>query len=147
VKLLEKGRVVSMMKYFAFVIALASAACGSKQSTPVASSGGDTPGATDTRTAIEKRRDAACETLGPRITTCAVEDAKQAKEAGQITQAQYDDITKREVLAKNTEEFVDSCKKPKTPYSSRQIRVLEVCPKEESDCDPLMACLDHLDKP
>jgi hypothetical protein len=28
--------------------------------------------------------------------------------------------------------------------SSRQVRVLEVCFKEEQECGPLMSCLDHL---
>ena len=135
-------------KTVVLLLGLALGACSSKQ-TPVENSGdGTAPGAgpRDTRTAIEKRRDSACESLGPRITTCAVADAKKALEAGEIKQAQYDEITKSEVQAKNTEEFVESCKMPKTPYSSRQIRVLEVCQKEETECEPLMACLDNLNK-
>jgi len=42
--------------------------------------------------------------------------------------------------------FIKSCKAPKTPYSSRQVRVLEVCQQEESQCEPLLACLDNLNK-
>jgi hypothetical protein len=129
------------MKSLALVILLA--ACGSKNQTPVSNSGSN-EGPTDTRTAIERRRDAACETLGPRITTCAVEDSKAALAAGQIKQQQYDEITKPEVTAKNTEEFVKQCQK--SEYSSRQVRVLEVCQKEETECDPLLACLDNLNK-
>jgi major membrane immunogen (membrane-anchored lipoprotein) len=141
-----------MMKNLAYVLvtALALAACGSKQQTPVENTGtgsGSAAGPADTRTAIEKRRDTACEELGPRITTCAVKDAKVALTDGKITQKQYDDITQSGVLKKNTEEFIDSCKTPKTAYSSRQIRVLEVCPKEELECEPMMACLDNLNKP
>jgi hypothetical protein len=140
-----------MTQLGAIVIALAAtlAACGSKQQPAVENSGsGDTagPGPQDTRNEIEKRRDAACESLGPRITKCAVDDARIALAAGQIKQAQYDEITRKDVQAKNTDEFVDSCKQPKTPYSSRQVRVLEVCPKEESECEPLMSCLDNLNK-
>lgn len=135
---------------FVSVVPFGVAACGSKQQPPVENSGGggggSAAGPTDTRTAIEKRRDTACESLGPRITTCAAVDAKAAKDAGQITQAQYDEITKKEILAKNTEEFVEACKAPQTPYSSRQIRVLEVCQAEETECGPLMACLDNLNK-
>jgi hypothetical protein len=146
---------MNMMKNLAFVVSVSVfsfglAACGSKQQTPVENAGGDgsaAPAPTDTRSAIEKRRDAACDSLGPRITTCAAVDAKAAKDAGQITQAQYDEITKKEILAKNTEEFVEACKAPQTPYSSRQIRVLEVCQAEETECGPLMACLDNLNKP
>jgi hypothetical protein len=140
--------VLSMMKHLVIVVALA--ACGSKQPAPVSNGGsgttGPAPGPADTRSAIEKRRDVACESLGPRITTCAVGDAKKALAAGQISQAQYNEITASGVLAKNTEEFVEACKAPKTPYSSRQVRVLEVCQNEETECEPLMACLDNLNK-
>ncbi len=132
----------------ALAASVSLAACGSKQA-PVTSSGDGTPpgpGPRDTRTDIEKRRDTACDALGPRVTACAVADAKTALAAGQIKQAQYDEITRKDVQAKNTDEFVDSCKQPQTPYSSRQIRVLEVCPKEESECEPMMACLDNLNK-
>jgi len=138
-----------MMKNLAFaLVTLLAVSCGSKQQTPVnnADNGSGSAAPADTRTAIEKRRDAACETLGPRITTCAANDAKAAKESGQITQKQYDEITQSGVLKKNTEEFIDSCKQPKTPYSSRQIRVLEVCPAQELECEPMMACLDNLNK-
>jgi hypothetical protein len=137
------------MKNLALVLVTAStlAACGSKQQTPVENTGtGSAAAPADTRTAIEKRRDAACEELGPRLTTCAVNDAKAALAGGTITQKQYDDITQSGVLEKNTEEFIESCEKPKTAYSSRQIRVLEVCPKEELECEPMIACLDNLNK-
>lgn len=135
-----------MMK--AIALALLLAACGNKSQTPVSNSGSgeaDPPGPVeDTRTELERRRDTACETLGPRITECAANDAKAALAAGTIKQAEYDAITKPEVRAKNTQEFVDSCQKAQ--YSSRQVRVLEVCQKEESECDPMLACLDNLNK-
>ncbi len=141
-----------MMKNLAFAVAAAVLAlgCGSKQQTPVentSSGSGSAAGPADTRTAIEKRRDAACETLGPRVTTCAATDAKAKLADGTITQKQYDEITASGVLKKNTEEFIDACKKPQTAYSSRQIRVLEVCPAQELECEPMMACLDNLHKP
>lgn len=130
------------------VIALALLGCGSKQPPAVSNAGsGEPAGPRDTRTEIEKRRDTACESLGPRVTQCAVDDARKAFAEGTITKAQHDEITASGVQAKNTEEFIDSCKNPKTAYSSRQIRVLEVCQKEESECEPLMACLDNLHKP
>jgi hypothetical protein len=119
-----------MMQLKATVLALATSvalgACGSKQPPAVENSGGGEPvgpGPRDTRTEIEKRRDTACEALGPRITQCAVTDAKTALDAGQIKQAQYDEITRKDVQAKNTDEFIESCRQPRTPYSSRQIRV------------------------
>jgi hypothetical protein len=121
-------------------------ACGGPQQPPSnTTGGGDQPtGPGDTRAEIERRRDAACETLGPRITSCAVEDAKAQLAAGTITQKQYNDTTASGVLAKNTQEFVQQC--TGTSFSSRQVRVLEVCQREESECEPLLACLDNLNK-
>lgn len=135
-----------MMKNLIFLIALA--ACGNKSSTPVANAGSGTEEpagpVTDTRPEIERRRDAACEVLGPRITACAVEDAKQQLAAGKVKQKDYDANTSQDVQRKNTEEFIKACKSPSTPYSSRQVRVLEVCPREESQCEPMLACLENL---
>jgi hypothetical protein len=142
------GRVSIMMNNLILVLALA--ACGPKQATNVSNATGDgsaTAPPPDTRSEIEKRRDGACETLGPKITTCALDDAKKALAAGQVKQKDFDENTKPEILKKNTEEFIDKCKHPKTAYSSRQIRVLEVCQEQESQCEPLLACLDNLNKP
>ena len=130
------------------VIAIALAACGPKKSPePVANTGsGTTPPPKETKSEIERRRDAACEALGPRITRCAVEDARKDYEAGKVKKAQYDQDTAPGVQEKNTAEFIKKCKSPQVPYSSRQVRVLEVCPKEESECGPMLACLDNLNK-
>lgn len=132
------------MKQLMFAVLMITA-CGNKSQTPVANNGSgvEAPPA-DTRTELERRRDAACETLGPRITTCAVADSKAELAAGKMTQKQFDEITKPEVTEKNTSEFVDKCQK--SEYSSRQVRVLEVCQKEESECEPLLSCLDNLNK-
>ena len=132
------------------IVLVVLVACGHK-STPVQNSGGSGTGSneapvTDTRTDIEKRRDGACEALGPKITSCALDDAKQALAAGKVKQKEFDETTKPEILKKNTEKFIESCKAPKTPYSSRQVRVLEVCQQQESQCEPLLACLDNLNK-
>jgi hypothetical protein len=138
------GRVSITMKHLAFVLLLA--ACGPKHTDNVGNSDPD-PNMTpkqDTRTAIEKRRDDACGTLGPKITTCALEDAKAALDAGKVTKEQFDKDTASGVLKKNTEEFIDACRK--SDYSSRQVRVLEVCQKEETECGPLLSCLDNLNK-
>ena len=138
--------VTLMMKNLAFVLLVAS--CGNKSQTPVsnAGSGGgsssDIGNMKDTRTEIEKRRDAACETLGPRMTSCAVEDAKRDLAAGKIKEDQFKKDTAPEVLKKNTDEFFKNCHA--SDFSSRQVRVLEVCQHEESECEPLLACLDNL---
>jgi hypothetical protein len=97
-------------------------------------------------TPIEQRRDAACDQLGPKLTACAVEDARHNLAAGKIEKQQFDRDTAPEIQHKNTEEFLKVCKG--TAYSSRQIRVLEVCFREEAQCAPLLDCLGHLnDKP
>jgi len=110
--------------------------------------GDDAPGnrspvtAVDTRTPIEQRRDAACDRLGPKITACAVADARADLAAGKVDQRQFARDTAPEVQQRNTEEFERSCKKAQ--YSSRQVRVLEVCLHEETECAPLLDCLGHL---
>lgn len=120
-------------------------ACGPKSSTTPANRDIDPPGPVkDTRTELERRRDTACETLGPRITACAVEDAKADLAAGKVSRAQFDKDTASGVVKKNSEEFVKDCSGH--DYSSRQVRVLEVCQKEETECEPLLTCLDNLNK-
>lgn len=93
-------------------------------------------------TPIEQRRDVACDQLAPRLTACAVEDAKANLAAGKIERSQFDRDTASGVQHKNTEEFQKACKAK--AYSSRQVRVLEVCFREETQCGPLLDCLGHL---
>jgi hypothetical protein len=100
------------------------------------------PAARDSRTSIERRRDAACEVLGPRITACAVEDARANLAAGKIGRTQFDADTAPGIQRKHTDEFEKACKAG--AYSSRQVRVLELCPQQETRCAPLLDCLDHL---
>lgn len=122
------------------VVVLFVIACGPKQpTTPV---NHDTGPVKDTRTELERRRDAACETLGPRITQCAVDDAKADYAAGKTSKEQFEKDTASGVVNKNTEKYVDECQHH--DYSSRQVRVLEVCQKAESECEPLLSCLDNL---
>ena len=116
------------------------AACGGTQQPPPAASGA---AVTDTRTPLERRRDAACDIVAQRVTQCAVEDARRDLAAGKVTQEQFDKDTARAVVAKNAEVFADKCK-AKRDYSSRQIRVLEKCPVYETECGPLLHCLENL---
>jgi hypothetical protein len=122
-------------------------ACGAPQRAPDTGAGiSNTSRVTDTRTPIERRRDTACDQLGPKLTQCAVDDAKSSFAAGKIDRAQLDRDTAPAIQRKNTEEFEKACKGH--AYSSRQIRVLEVCFQEEPQCAPLLDCLGHLsDKP
>lgn len=129
------------MRKLALLVLLA--ACGPKHSTPVNNDEPTGP-AKDTRTEIEKRRDTACESLGPRVTACAVDDAKADFAAGKTSKEQFEKDTASGVVKKNTEEFIKDCRAHQ--YSSRQIRVLEVCQKEETECDAMLSCLDNLTK-
>jgi hypothetical protein len=127
----------------AFAVVLIS--CGGTAK-PVAS---EAPAPQDARAparpAISQRRDAACDALGPRLTACAVEDARADLAAGKIQKPQFDRDTAPEVQSKNTAEFLKACKA--SSYSSRQVRVLEVCFREETRCAPLIDCLGHLNDP
>lgn len=120
---------------------VATVACGGAQH-PDSAPAPAPAAAADSRTPIERRRDTACDQLGPRITACAVDDARADLSAGKITKADFDRDTAPEVRTKNTEKFVEACKSH--AYSSRQIRVLEVCPHQEAQCGPLLDCLGHL---
>jgi hypothetical protein len=127
------------------LLAIALAACGGAQApaTGGGGSGSAEPVAHDTRTPFEKRRDAACRQLAPKLTACAAEDAKADLDAGKTTPEQYKQDTNPKVLEKNTDDFIDKCTGWRD-MSSRQLRVLEVCFKEETDCGPLRACLANL---
>jgi hypothetical protein len=126
----------------ALVIALVAACGGSNASTPNNQNTTPIQGPAETRTPIEKRRDDACDALAPKITQCAVQDAKADVATGKITQAQYDKDAAPEVQRKNSEEYAMKCKSQQ--LSSRQVRVLEVCFKAETECGPLLACLDNI---
>jgi len=128
------------MKWLWLVAVLA---CGGKQSPPPTNgSSEDPPGVVaDTRTPIEKRRDTACEALGPKLVQCAVEDAKRDLANGKITQKQFDTDTAPKWQDALKAKWLSKCK---VAMSSRQVRVLEVCYREETACAPLVDCLGHL---
>ena len=133
-----------VMRSFAFVLVVIAAACGGKQKTGggSGSGSGDPVGVVaDTRTELEKRRDAACDELAPRMTQCALDDAKADLAAGKVSKADFDRDTAPNILAENTKRGKEKCK---VQLSSRQVRVLEVCNKEEKECGPWMDCLGHL---
>ena len=126
------------MKYALLVLVLA---CGAKQHTdtdPVPGGGSATPVAHDTRTPLEQRRDAACEQIQPRLTDCAVDDAKKTMKPDELAKLKPD-----ELRGAHKQKFLKECKG--SSMSSRQVRVLEVCYREEKDCDPLAECLKNLE--
>jgi hypothetical protein len=88
------------------------------------------------KTEFERRQEAACDALGPRLTQCAYEDARRT-----MTPAE---MAKEEIEAKRPEHtklIVDKCRKQQ--MSSRQLRVYEVCMREERECTPLINCLEY----
>lgn len=141
-KHLDARRVYIMMKHLAFAILLA--ACGNKQPTPVENSGssgsGDVGNFKDTRTPLEKRRDAACEQLQPTLTDCAIADAKKT-----MSPAEYAKLkpgpNDEDLRGAHKKKWIEECE---VQMSSRQVRVLEVCFREEKECDPLAECLANL---
>lgn len=87
-------------------------------------------------TEIERRQNAACDKVMPKLTACAVEDAC-AKMAPKDLEELDLEHTAPVHLTKNLEQCMGS------PMSSRQVRVYEVCSAEETECGPLAACLEH----
>ena len=141
---IDRGRVFTGMKSLVLIGALA--ACGGKQQTNGTGTGSDeTPGVVaDTRTPFEKRLATACDALGPRLTQCAVDDSKAELAADRITQKQFDDLTSAQMRAALDKDWDSKCYRP--DRSSRQVRVLEVCHAEETACEPLLVCLENLNK-
>jgi len=131
------------------VAALGAIACGGQQKpAPTAGSGSGSsadddltihpqkPGGTAAADSpIHKRRNAACEQLGPRLTECAIEDAKKNHDSEALK-----DIDK--VAPLNTKKFIEACEG--SEMSSRQVRVLEVCYHDAPDCAQLDECLKNL---
>ena len=141
------SRVRGGMKAILFVVLVA---CGGKQNTGGPSTGSGSaseppPPLKDTRTELEKRLATACESVGKKLTQCAYDSAKAELDAGKMKKTDFDLNTKPEILEKHTEEFVKKCNVP--TMSSRQVRVLEVCHKEETECAPFVDCLSHLNEP
>lgn len=123
------------------------AACGGGQQPPAQPPGGGSGDAPvgvvkDTRPEIVQRRDKACAALEPRLVQCAVADARAQHAAGKITQEQLAADTAPEIQRGLAAKWRKKC--GEGYMSSRQIRVLEVCHREESECAPLEACLRHL---
>jgi hypothetical protein len=125
-------------------LGLAIAACGGKQPPPPNNGSGGEPAAVakDTRPELERRREAACGQLGPKLARCAVEDSRAMLAAGKITRKQFEEATKPELERGLAEDWRKKCRQGY--MSSRQVRVLEVCFREETQCGPLEACLRNL---
>ncbi|MEZ4368141.1 MAG: hypothetical protein R2939_17950 [Kofleriaceae bacterium] len=113
-------------------------ACGG--SSPPPAGPGPGPAPDDGLTEIRRRQNAACEALGPVLTACAVEDARTT-----MTPEEFDQLALEQTAPQHTAEFIEACEAP--DLGSRTVRVYEVCLREESECEPLLACLDHVHDP
>ena len=138
------------MRALVLILALAACGGGAKQqpveddtlpdpgtATPGGGTGTEEPSGGEARTELERRQDAACERVIPRLTACAVADAKARLSPEQYKKEQID-----EAAPIHTRENLRKCKEQQ--LSSRQVRVYEVCDREESECGPLVACLENL---
>lgn len=124
--------------------ALALAACGGKQQPAGGdddlpddlSARGGSGAAPAPQTELQTRQFAACEQVGPRITECAVADAQAHMAPDELAKLDLE-----HTAPVHTREFIKNCKA--STMSSRQVRVYEVCTREETECGPLLACLDN----
>jgi hypothetical protein len=85
---------------------------------------------------LQRRQYAACDLVIPRLTDCAVADAK-----ANMSAEEYAKLDVEHTAPIHTRENVNKCKRDY--MSSRQVRVYEVCDREETECEPLVACLDN----
>jgi len=86
---------------------------------------------------IEKAQNAECERMCPRVTGCALEDAKKHLDSEKIKEEKL--VEKMPVLEKKC---VDECKK--NPLSLRQLRVYVKCNNDaESSCDEFLKCMEE----
>ena len=97
------------------------------------------PDAAKPATEFERRHHAACETVGAKVSACAAEDTRNDK-AHPPTADELAQLDQTAAIDKR--EYIKKC--DAAEMSSRQIRVMEVCSKEETACDPFLACLDHM---
>jgi len=88
---------------------------------------------------LHRRQYAACEQIIPRMTSCAVDDAKKNMTAEQLKNLDVDATAKI-----HTREYTKKCKK--CALNGYQVRVLEVCYAQTDNCDDLRDCLDNLNK-
>jgi hypothetical protein len=88
-------------------------------------------------TPLQRRQRLACTNVATKLTACAVEDARAT-----MSPEEFAKTTTPEITRKNTAEYDEKCQA--ATMSSRQVRVLEVCFKSETACEPLLACLEHL---
>lgn len=113
--------------------AACAASCASGASPPPPATGAPVR---QGKTELQRRQEAACAAVGERTTACAVADAK-----AKATATELRDLALDQTAPRNTEKFVAEC--VARQMSSRQVRVFEVCYREERECEPFFSCLEH----
>jgi hypothetical protein len=119
------------------VCTLASAGCGGKGPVAQPATTAEPVDPPPQRTELEIRRDAACDALAPKLTACAIADARSSLPPEKLAELDPDKLAQA-----HSEEFLADCKSQS--LSSRQVRVYEVCVREESECDALVTCLENV---
>ena len=127
------------MKALLLVIGSGLVACGGSKPAPKDPEPAGV--AKDTRTPFEKRRAPACDQVGDRIVACAVADAEADYKAGKVSKTDFDADTSPGIRKGLKDKWLKSCRGFVT---SHQLRVLEVCLKEETQCAPFGDCLLHV---
>ncbi len=124
----------------ALLLIAALVACGGSQK-PDPTAGDPAPVAApvkDSRTPYEKRRDTACAAIQPKLSQCALADAKATMSPKELAELKPD-----ELMDAHKQKWLKECES--SQMSSRQVRVLEVCDHEESECAPLGECQKNLE--
>lgn len=80
---------------------------------------------------------AMCDALAPRLTTCAVEQARKNLTEREIEKQGLSDPA---FLRKYTNDIRSECSLKE--ISMRQIKLLETCTAQDSDCKTYLSCLD-----
>jgi hypothetical protein len=100
------------------------------------------PPPTDTRTPIEKRRDEGCVKVGKMSARCAVEDSNQRFAKGEITKTEHEQAIEPKIVRALADKYTSECRH--IDMSSRQVRVMEVCMREETECGPWQSCIANM---
>ena len=62
-----------------------------------------------------------------------------------MTAQELAELKIEETAPAHTQKFIAACVEP--VLTSRQVRVYEVCQQAETECEPLLACLEHISDP
>jgi hypothetical protein len=122
------------------VIAVVLAACTPSPG-PTTDTTTPTPPA-DTRTPIEKRRDEGCEQVGRKSAACAVEESNRKFADGKITKTEHEQAVEPKVVRALGDKYIAECRHEQ--LSSRQVRVMEVCMREETECAAWQSCIANM---